>query len=234
MNIQPLTLLSHSPFHLQHQNNKKKIESPAKSAGPVESVPSPQYVSFEEINSPKVLTESPHVKPVSTFSMPEKRKRGRPPKNPADRLTGKKKKEDMVPGELQRKGEWSNDERERYMSLLELKRQGESWVKFSRRIPGRSGSQCSDLFRKRMLQAGEVKVENQKIVLTEKGKSELYKLREELSKTSECCSKCKRWYPKRVELPPLSIVSPVAPRKDICISCERGVTPQIYVIDNTL
>eukprot|EP01092_Planopodium_desertum_P002422 TRINITY_DN13_c1_g1_i1.p1 TRINITY_DN13_c1_g1~~TRINITY_DN13_c1_g1_i1.p1 ORF type:complete len:369 (-),score=30.12 TRINITY_DN13_c1_g1_i1:89-1195(-) len=76
-----------------------------------------------------------------------------------------------APGESLKKGEWSTFEREWFVKCLLEKPPHESWATFSKRIPGRTGSQCCDLYRKRILHSGDIVMKDGLAVLTEKGKS---------------------------------------------------------------
>ena len=106
------------------------------------------------------------------------------------------------------------------MTILESKKKGESWKEFSLKIPHRTGGQCCDLYRKRLIPNGEVVVsENGTICLSNKGRSELFHLRKTLieSKKSKCNS-CLRWFPSEV--------------KDfVCLSCEIGKTPKNLIVN---
>ncbi|KAI9319028.1 hypothetical protein BX666DRAFT_1922411 [Dichotomocladium elegans] len=73
-----------------------------------------------------------------------------------------------APGEVQRKGQWAEDERKLFFERLEEVGANGQWGIFAMKIPGRVGYQCSNFYRL-LVETGEINDPN--YVLDEKGKA---------------------------------------------------------------
>ncbi|KAI7872664.1 hypothetical protein BDF14DRAFT_1877150 [Spinellus fusiger] len=73
-----------------------------------------------------------------------------------------------APGEVQRKGQWAEDEREVFFERLEELGANGQWGIFAMKVPGRVGYQCSNFYRL-LVETGEVNDPN--YVLDAKGKA---------------------------------------------------------------
>lgn len=73
-----------------------------------------------------------------------------------------------APGEVQRKGQWSEEERKLFFKRLEEVGANGQWGIFAMKIPGRVGYQCSNFYRL-LVETGEINDPN--YVLDEKGKA---------------------------------------------------------------
>ncbi|KAI8374500.1 uncharacterized protein BYT42DRAFT_576604 [Radiomyces spectabilis] len=73
-----------------------------------------------------------------------------------------------APGEVQRKGQWADDEREIFFKRLEEVGANGQWGIFAMKVPGRVGYQCSNFYRL-LVETGEINDPN--YVLDEKGKA---------------------------------------------------------------
>ncbi|KAI8144195.1 hypothetical protein BJV82DRAFT_668025 [Fennellomyces sp. T-0311] len=73
-----------------------------------------------------------------------------------------------APGEVQRKGQWAEDERKVFFERLEEVGANGQWGIFAMKVPGRVGYQCSNFYRL-LVETGEINDPN--YVLDEKGKA---------------------------------------------------------------
>ncbi|KAI9497259.1 hypothetical protein BDB00DRAFT_21700 [Zychaea mexicana] len=73
-----------------------------------------------------------------------------------------------APGEIQRKGQWDEDERKVFFARLEEVGANGQWGIFAMKVPGRVGYQCSNFYRL-LVETGEINDPN--YVLDEKGKA---------------------------------------------------------------
>eukprot|EP01091_Cochliopodium_minus_P004413 TRINITY_DN14307_c0_g1_i1.p1 TRINITY_DN14307_c0_g1~~TRINITY_DN14307_c0_g1_i1.p1 ORF type:complete len:230 (+),score=63.51 TRINITY_DN14307_c0_g1_i1:62-751(+) len=178
-------------------------------------------INVMNVNQPPRFAVQQHN--MISIPMPISKKRSI--NSPSEMGTNKKVKSSSNESPNIKKGEWGTDEKERFMTLLETKKKGESWKEFSLKIPFRTGSQCCDLFRKRLIPNGEVISMENKIILSHKGIAELHNLRKQLVDTSSKCQSCFRWFPKSFHFKGGS-----SPKDFSCYSCENGKTPKSLIV----